>query len=55
MKAAMKRFIGDEAGLEVVEYAIILGLIVVATLAAMVALGSWVVAQFNTASTSVTT
>ncbi len=43
----LKRFVKDEQGLETVEYAIILGLIVVATIGAIITLGGWVLAQFN--------
>ena len=46
----VKRFIRDEQGLETVEYAIILGLIVAGTIALIVGIGSWVHNAFNTAS-----
>jgi Flp pilus assembly pilin Flp len=42
------KFIKDEEGLETVEYAIILGVIVVATIALITQLGTWVHTQFNT-------
>lgn len=44
---AVKRFVRDERGLETVEYAIILGLIVAGTIVLVVAIGSWVYNQFN--------
>ena len=40
-------FIKDEDGLETVEYAIILGLIVAGTIALVVWLGQWVSSQFT--------
>ncbi|MFH1719049.1 MAG: Flp family type IVb pilin [Planctomycetota bacterium] len=43
----MKRFVNDERGLETVEYAIILGLIVAATILLITQLGGWVVAAFR--------
>ena len=43
----LKTFWKDEQGLEVVEYAIIAGMIVVASLVAITSIGIWVVAQFN--------
>jgi Flp pilus assembly pilin Flp len=47
MKAMLKRFVRDEKGLETVEYAIITGLIVAATITAIAAIGAWVVSQFE--------
>jgi len=44
---AVKRFVRDERGLETVEYAIILGLIVVGTIALVVAIGNWVHDKFQ--------
>ena len=41
------KFIKDEEGLETVEYAIILGLIVAATIGLIVLLGQWVGSQFS--------
>ena len=41
-------FLKDEDGLETVEYAIILGLIVAGTITLIVTLGSWVNTQFQT-------
>ena len=43
----VKRFLKDEQGLETVEYAIILGLIVVATITLITTLGGWVSGQFQ--------
>lgn len=48
MKTLLKRFVTDERGLETVEYAIITGLIVAATIGAIAAIGSWVFTQFQT-------
>ena len=42
----LKRLIRDERGLETVEYAIITGLVVAGTIAAVTALGAWVSGQF---------
>jgi len=42
----VKRFVRDEQGLETVEYAIILGLIVVATITLISTLGTWVHDRF---------
>ncbi len=53
MTKMLKRFIRDERGLETVEYAIILGLIVVGTITAIIALGGWVNDQFDTVNTDV--
>jgi len=49
----LKRFVRDEQGLETVEYAIILGLIVVGTIAAIITLGGWVLEQFTDINTTV--
>ena len=43
----VKRFIRDEQGLETVEYAVILGLIVVGTIAAITALRTRVIGSFT--------
>jgi len=45
----VKRFINDERGLETVEYAIILGLIVAGTILLVTQIGNWVKNSFNTA------
>ena len=52
MKAFVKRLIADERGLETVEYAIILGLIVAGTIGLVVSIGTWVEGQFNTVNTA---
>jgi pilus assembly protein Flp/PilA len=44
-------FLKDEDGLETVEYAIILGLIVIGTIGLVTALGGWVNTQFETITT----
>lgn len=41
-------FLKDEDGLETVEYAIILGLIVAGTITTIVAIGTWVGGKFTT-------
>ncbi len=51
----LKRFVRDEQGLETVEYAIILGLIVVGTIGAIMTLGSWVLGQFTAINTDIVT
>ena len=43
----LKRFVQDERGLETVEYAIIAGLIVVGTIATIIAIGTWVGTKFD--------
>ena len=45
----VKRFIRDEQGLETVEYAIILGIIVVASIGLILTLGNWVHNAFRAA------
>ncbi len=49
----LKRFWNDEQGLETVEYAIITGLIVAATITAIGLLGAWVSGQFEAVNTTV--
>ena len=49
----LKRFINDERGLETVEYAIILGLIVAGTIGLILGLGGWVRTQFVTIKSTV--
>ena len=49
-----KKFLRDERGLETVEYAIIVGLIVAGTIGAIAAIGSWVNLQFTTLQNSIT-
>ena len=48
----MRRFVKNESGLETVEYAIITGLIVAATIAVIAAIGAWVLATFQTVQTA---
>ena len=48
-----KKFWNDERGLETVEYAIITGLIVAATITAIGILGAWVTDQFTTVNTAI--
>ena len=47
MKDVMKRFVKDEKGLETVEYAIIAGLITVAAILTITAVGAQVNVQFG--------
>jgi Flp pilus assembly pilin Flp len=47
------KFIKDEEGLETVEYAIILGLIVATTIGLITGLGTWVHDKFDTVLTAV--
>jgi len=49
----LKRFWNNEQGVEVVEYAIILGIIVVVSLGAIIFIGGWVQGQFEYAVTTV--
>lgn len=49
----VKRFLKDEQGLETMEYAIILGLIVVATISLIGGLGTWISQQFQAVSDTV--
>lgn len=51
--STIKRFVNDEQGLETVEYAIILGLIVVAVIGTVAALGTWVAGRFQAVQTAV--
>ena len=46
-------FLRDERGMEVVEYAIIVGLIVVAALVAITAIGIWVLSVYETLQSTV--
>ena len=47
MASLLKKFLSDEQGLETVEYAIIVGLIVAGTVAVIAAIGTWVNTQFT--------
>lgn len=53
MKTLLKKFMKDDQGLETVEYAIITGLIVAATITAIGILGAWVTTQFETVNSNV--
>ncbi len=55
MRNLLKRFVADESGLETVEYAVITGLIVAATITAIATLGGWVTTQFTTLNTTLKT
>ncbi len=50
-----KRFMADDRGLETVEYAIIIGLIVAGLIGVIAAIGDWVFQQFNTLLNDLTT
>ena len=52
LKGLASRFIRDERGGEVIEYALILGLIIVATIAAIGAVGTRVLARWTTITNS---
>ena len=47
LSSLSRSFAADENGVETVEYAILVGLVVGATVAVLGALGTWVVAQFE--------
>jgi Flp pilus assembly pilin Flp len=47
MKNMLKRFVKDESGTETVEWAIMIGLIAVAAIALIIAIGQWVVTKFS--------
>ena len=53
LKAAVRRLVSDENGGEVLEYALIAGLIVVAAIAAITSVGSKVLARWTSLSDSV--
>lgn len=48
----IKSFMADDQGLETVEYAIIGGLIVAATIVTIVAIGMWVNTKFDSLNTT---
>jgi Flp pilus assembly pilin Flp len=52
MKNMLKRFVRDESGTETVEWAIMIGLIAVAAIALIVAVGAWVVTKFSQLNTA---
>ncbi len=47
MKAAVKRFVNDERGTETVEWAIMIGLIAVASIGLIYGIGQWVQGKFT--------
>jgi len=47
MKAVVKRFLNDERGTETVEWAIMIGLIAVASIAIILGIGTWVQNKFS--------
>ena len=47
MKAMVKRFFQDERGLETIEYAIMLALIVIGLIVVLTAIGTALVARFS--------
>jgi Flp pilus assembly pilin Flp len=47
MKAAWEKFVRDERGTETVEWAIMIGLIAVASIAVIWAIGTWVQNEFT--------
>ena len=49
----LKRFIVEEEGLETVEYAIIVGLIVAGLIGIITAIGAWVKTRFTTLQTDI--
>jgi len=53
LKTLCRKFWQDDRGLETVEYAIITGLVVAATITAIGILGAWVSGQFNAVNTTV--
>ncbi len=53
MNEKLLRFVREEEGIEVVEWAIIIGLIAVTSLAAIIGLAAWVNGKLNELSTGV--
>ena len=49
----MKKFFSNESGLETVEYAIIVSMIVAGLLTTVAAIGTWAKGQFDTLSTDI--
>ena len=47
LSATVRRFVADDHGLETVEYAIILGLVVVGLIATVASIGAWVNGRFT--------
>ena len=52
MKAAWEKFLKDERGTETVEWAIMIGLIAVASIAIIYAIGQWVLTKFSVLNTA---
>jgi len=48
----IRRFLSDQTGTETVEWAIMIGIIAVAAIATIVAIGGWVQTQFTTLNTN---
>ena len=55
MYSILKKFVRDEQGLETVEYAIITGLIVAATITIIANIGNWVEGTFGNLETTLET
>jgi Flp pilus assembly pilin Flp len=53
MKALLKKLVSDERGGEILEYALITGLIVVAAIAVVTAVGGKVLAKWNDVNNSI--
>jgi len=53
MEAKVKSFLRDEKGTETVEWAIMIGIIAVAAIGAIVAIGTWVQGKFQDLNTAV--
>jgi pilus assembly protein Flp/PilA len=47
MKKMLQRFVSDDKGLETIEYAIMVGLIVVAVITTVGLIGAWVSGRFS--------
>jgi pilus assembly protein Flp/PilA len=54
VKALIKKFWADEKGLETIEYAIMIALIVAGLIAVVGAIGTWVLGQFQDLQTELT-
>ena len=54
MKKLIQKFARDERGLETVEYAIILGLVVAGTIGVIAAIGVWVNGRFSSVQGDIT-
>ena len=49
-----KRFAADEEGAALLEYTVLIGIMLVAVIAAIVSIGGWVSGKWNTLNTSLT-